>query len=437
MSAPTRPTAFIVRGSLGSLFIRLSTVGLAFISQMLLARLMGAEQYGLYVYALTALNLLVLVARLGTDGLLTRFAAAYVAASEWGLLRGLRRFTFRLVAIGSALLIFLGIMVLWAGNSRLTAGQGLTYALALAMMPGSVAMGLINSFLIGLKRPWQALLMEPLSRLMMLIAAILAYLWLGQLTSPQVMAISATAVFACALLGTLWLHRAMPATIGLTPPALATREWLGMALPNWVMSFLRLLLGQGDILLLGWMLDEKSAGIYAIASRLAELASFGLQAINTTLAPSISEFHATGQMGNLRDTLTRSARGVLFFTLMVCMGFTLLGDWILGLFGPEFEAAKTCLAILLAGQIFNAITGPVGTLLNMTGHQNTSSRLLAIMTALTLALQLLFIPRYGIEGAASASALGMSLLNAFMWIYVNRKLKINPTAFRRISNGKA
>ena len=279
--------------------------------------------------------------------------------------------------------------------------------------------------------------MEPLSRLMMLTTAIFAYLWLGQLTSPQVMAISATTVFACALLGTLWLHRAMPAAIGLTPPALATREWLDMALPNWVMSFLRLLLGQSDILLLGWMLDEKSAGIYAIASRLAELASFGLQAINTTLAPSISEFHATGQMGNLRDTLTRSARGVLLFTLMVCMGLTLLGDWILGLFGPEFAAAKTSLAILLAGQIFNAMTGPVGTLLNMTGHQNTSSRLLAIITALTLALQLLFIPRYGIEGAASASALGMSLLNAFMWIYVNRKLKINPTAFRRISNGKA
>jgi O-antigen/teichoic acid export membrane protein len=272
--------------------------------------------------------------------------------------------------------------------------------------------------------------------LALLLAAV--FFWrTGGLSAVPAMAANALALTLACVLGVRWLFRAVPAPARSAVPAGAMREWLSIALPLLAMSFLRLLLSQSDILLIGWLLDQHSAGLYAVASRLAELASFGLQAANTTLAPTFSELHATGQTARLQEIVTRSARGIFAFTLVVSLGLGAGGEFVLGLFGPEFGAALPPLLILLAGQTVNAMTGSVGYLMTMTGHQRPAAWLLGLAAALTVGLNLLLIPRLGIGGAAIASATGMGALNLSMLVFVGSRLKINSTAFARIRYGQA
>ena len=432
----TSSKSFIARGSLGSLAIRIGTVGLAFISQIILARLMGAESYGLYVSALTGLNFMALAARLGQDGLLTRFAAAYNVQCQWGLLRGLIAFGYRSTLVAAFVLGLAGWGWLELGQPDLSPDHRGVFLAILLLLPPTALLGVSQGLLLGLKHPWKAQLPEPIARALMLLAVAAAY-WLQGWVSP-VLALSASgaATTAALIIGVYWLYRAAPPAARSAMPVRSSREWLGTGLPLLFMAFTRLALSQGDILIVAWLLGEKSAGLYAVATRLAELTTFGLQAANTTLAPLISEWHTTGRTAHLQGIMTRSARGIFVFTALVSLGLAALGQPVLRLFGAGFDSAYDPLLILLIGQTVNAATGPVGYLMTMTGHQRPAAWRVGMTTALTLALDLVLIPQLGLYGAAMANALGMSLLNLTLLFYVNRRLRINPTIFGRTLHEK-
>jgi O-antigen/teichoic acid export membrane protein len=98
------------------------------------------------------------------------------------------------------------------------------------------------------------------------------------------------------------------------------------------------------------------------------------------------------------------------------------GEPILTLFGTEFGSAYELLMVLLLGQLINIITGPVGHLLTMTGHEQTLRNLLLLMLPLTLVLCLLLIPAYGALGAAWAIALPMIAENLICCWLVKKRL---------------
>jgi O-antigen/teichoic acid export membrane protein len=50
---------------------------------------------------------------------------------------------------------------------------------------------------------------------------------------------------------------------------------------------------------------------------------------------------------------------------------------LLGLYGEAFRSGASVLVVLAIGQIVNGATGPVGYLLNMTGHERTNARILS------------------------------------------------------------
>jgi O-antigen/teichoic acid export membrane protein len=103
----------------------------------------------------------------------------------------------------------------------------------------------------------------------------------------------------------------------------------------------------------------------------------------------------------------------------------------MAVFGPEFERGSTALSILLVGQVVNVAAGPVGVLLTMTGHEKRVAAAVGASACCNLLLNLLLIPRFGIEGAAVASAVSLILWNAAMLLWSLRRLRINPTVFGR------
>lgn len=67
------------------------------------------------------------------------------------------------------------------------------------------------------------------------------------------------------------------------------------------------------------------------------------------------------------------------------------------------------LAILIAGQCVHAITGPAMSVLVMTGRERVRLAIVAGVTPVCLALNLILIPWAGLAGAAIATALIWSL----------------------------
>ena len=85
----------LARDTAGVMAIQALSMGLGFAVSVVLARLLGVREFGLYSLAMSVLGLLVVPATFGFPQLLVREIAAYRVKGEWGLIRGLLRFARR------------------------------------------------------------------------------------------------------------------------------------------------------------------------------------------------------------------------------------------------------------------------------------------------------------------------------------------------------
>lgn len=164
--------------------------------------------------------------------------------------------------------------------------------------------------------------------------------------------------------------------------------------------------------------------------QIATLAAFGLEAVNMVVAPRFAELYTRGHIERLQQLVTISAWVVLAFNVMITGFFVPAGHFFLTLvFGEEFAASYASLLILLGGQLVNSAAGSVGYLINMTGHERETVRSMALAAGINILLGLLWIPRWGILGAAGATAISMTVWKGLLWWRVRQRLGINSLAF--------
>ena len=107
------------------------------------------------------------------------------------------------------------------------------------------------------------------------------------------------------------------------------------------------------------------------------------------------------------------------------MFFIFSGNWILSIWGEEFEEAYWILIILGFGQLVNLTTGAVGIILIMTGHEKTQRNISLCFMMVFLILSFTIIPIYGALGASIASVTAVMGINITKLIYVKKNTKIN------------
>ena len=103
-------------------------------------------------------------------------------------------------------------------------------------------------------------------------------------------------------------------------------------------------------------------------------------------------------------------------------------------FGEEYADGRIALAILCVGQLTNALVGSVGFLLNMTGNERDVAKGFAIAAIINIALNLVLIPLFGIEGAAFATAVSMMVWNVLLYRQARAKLGIDSSVMSIVRN---
>ena len=84
------------------------------------------------------------------------------------------------------------------------------------------------------------------------------------------------------------------------------------------------------------------------------------------------------------------------------------------------------------GKLSDMIFGTNGEIIVMSKHYRFNVIAVAILAILTIVLNLLLIPQYGIEGAAIASFLAMLTFNISKFLFVWVKFKIQPFSLQTI-----
>ena len=210
--------------------------------------------------------------------------------------------------------------------------------------------------------------------------------------------------------------------------------FLKEALPMMLSSTILVLLGWLDTFVLGIYESVDQIGIYNVALKVATLTSFTLQAINSILAPKLASSHNEGNKKQFHKLIHFTTRLNFFSTLLIVSAIIIFREWILGIFGTEFISGVTILIILCIGQLINSMSGSVGVIMQMTGHQKVYQNIVLIALILNIVLNFTLIPLYGIFGAAIATVVSISSWNLIGAIYLKQKLNIRSyySPFKRI-----
>jgi O-antigen/teichoic acid export membrane protein len=425
------PFPQVGREALWSLGLKITYAGLTFLATILLVRLLGATGYGVYAYIYALITVLSIPSQFGLPPLLLRETAKGMAREDASLVRGIWVWAGRFVVLTSLGLALLAGLAVWLWQERFSSAYLTTFAWALLLVPLMALGNLRGAALQGLHRVVQGQLPENLVKPGMLVVLLGGALLVGLSFSPaQAMALQVAVAAMAFGVGAGLLLRATPVEVRRAYPLFESRLWLQSVLPLAFIGGMQLINKNASIVILGFFVPADQIGIYRVAVQISMLASFGLQAMNMVVAPRFASLYARGEMGRLQHLVTASARAILAFNLLVTAGTALLGQWVLGLFfGVEFVAAYVPLMILLIGQFVNSASGSVGFLLNMTGHERETARVMTVSSVLNVLLNVLLAPPLGIAGAAVATAAAMVTSNVLLWWAVRKRLGINSLAF--------
>lgn len=423
----------LVGAAAGSLVLSMSAKALTLMSSILLARWLGAKGFGVYASALAVLLVLGVPTTLGLPTLVVRLLASYRVHQQWGLMRGLLRRVNLLVLLLSALFAALGTFVVWVLGHRVASPYAHALLWALVLLPLTALDALRSAALRGLHHIVLGQLPEKLVMPGLFVALLATWSSAGLvLTPPAAMALRFASVAVAFAFGGWLLLQRLPGELHLAEPRYDPATWLRAAGPLLFLGGMSIINTQADVLMLAAIRGAESAGVYQAAARGAELVAFSLVVVNTAIQPTISRLYAAGEMQRLQQVVSTAARASLAMALPVAVVLALFAQPILKLaFGDEFERGALCLAILCTAQVINAGAGPVGQILNMTGHERDTVIGMAIGAFTNIVLNLVLIPIWGIEGAALATGIGLGVWNLVLVVTVRRRTGINSTLFGR------
>jgi O-antigen/teichoic acid export membrane protein len=419
----------LVQGATAAFVIRAIRTVLTFGLHAFLARLLGVEVYGQYAYILNWIDTLAVFGQAGFDTGSLRFVAAYRGQRKWRLLRGFIERTSQ-ISIGISLLIATASAgIVWHLKEHLQIGLVQAFWVGLIVLPIMVLLQISSVQLRALKRVVFSQLPQTILHPVGLAAGVfIAVEILGyHPKASMVLGLELAILLVVLLLIRRLLLSCLPGEVFVNSAEYQTNGWIKVALSLLFISAFNLVLARADIITLGIFRGTTEAGIYAVVSRIASIIPFSLIAVNTIAVPVISELFAQRQMTELQRIVTLAARGIFVLSLPVALGMVIWGKFILGLFGPAFVKGYFALAILTGGQLINALMGPVGFLMTMTGHHNQAAKVLGVSSLLNILFNVLLTPVYGMIGAAVATAATTILWNVTMFIFVQKRLGINSS----------
>ncbi|MDQ1256008.1 MAG: hypothetical protein QG656_603, partial [Candidatus Hydrogenedentes bacterium] len=423
--------AIMARGASGTFVVNVLGAGIAFGSQVALARLMSPSHYGAYILVISWITVLQFVAVLGLDKTMLRFLAVYRTRTQWDLFRGLLRGGYALTLLASLAVGGVVALAAWLLRAHMDAETMATFLWGAAVLPFLALSILRQASLQSLRHVVVAQMPELLVRPVLVAGMVfLVYRYVGQaVPGHTAMMLNFVGTQITYLMGGLLLSYYLPAESAGRTRTYHTREWMAMAWPLMLVAGMHILTKKTDILMLGMFAGKTAAGIYGPATRLTDLITFGILAVMSIASPLIAEAHARQKPGELQRILFLASWGIVAFCVPIVAGIVVFGKFLLGIFGPEYVAGYGPLTVLMAGQVVNALTGPCVAALTMTGHQNVTAKILGCVVVVNIVLNAVLIPRFGLMGAAAATSISIALNKTFEMVYVWRLLRVNPTIF--------
>lgn len=395
---------------------------------ILLARGLGPEGYGRYLYAVAVAHMLAMPLLAGLPTLLMRQIAVYRGAADWAGLRGVLRWALRLVRVSTVGVLFVGAACYVLLGAFGTQADPLIF-LALPLVVCLVFMHLASAILRGFEYPLWGSLPDGTIRPLLLLGFVGLFAVSSSL-SPVTAILAHSLAASCALLWAWRMCNRHCLGIPEAEPRLESRAWFASLIPLGLTTGAALINRRLDVFVLGLLSTKPDVAIYGLASQMAGVSLIGQTIVNSIIGPRLARMNVEEDNEGLQKLMNYCCRLSSLGAFVVLTFLVFLGEeTILLLVGTAFTGSSTIAIILGVGYFFSASMGPVALLLNMTGHEVLTMKIVSGSALANAILNVCLVPEYGAVGAASATLASVLIRQSLLAGYVYKRLKIRTPFF--------
>ena len=420
----------LLRGAAFIFACRFTGAALTFITQVILARWMGVEQMGSYVFAFSVCILLTTMSGLGFPAASVRFIGAALAHRRSDHILGFVRRSLQVsLALSLGVVLIGGLLVLLA-EGLVPDDRRFPIYIALLTVPIFALLNSRASVAIALSWFPTAFLPGTVLRPLLFLSLVGAVLYsTGSLSASKAMALQLIAIALVLVLQMVVVGHLLRNTFPENKRSYETRVWVRTAAYLLVISLFTNYFLEINVFISGMLLDNGQLAIFNASFRTAALIMFGLFAVDAITMPKVSKLYAAGDTADLQIIVTQAARLRFFGALVAAIALIIFGKSILALFGEPFIVGYKVLLVLTAVQVINAAFGPVAQVLSVTGNQKLCLRVFTHSLFIMLALHPTPILNFGLVGAAWTVVIVVLIQSTWLHALALRSIGIRTSPF--------
>jgi len=210
------------------------------------------------------------------------------------------------------------------------------------------------------------------------------------------------------------------------------KELLSFSYPLMFVAIIGTLLHWMDIMMLGYFTDTTTVGLYHPATRTAGLMRTILLAFMGIFSPMMSDYHRKGKLDEMRKLYKLVVRWIISLSIPFAIIMIIYSKKIMLLFGGQYVSSANVLSLLVIAAFIQSFIGSSGPTLSMAGYPKINLINSIFVLMINVVLNYVWIPLFGINGAAYATLVSISFLAVIRLIEVRMIVKIQPFSIKML-----
>ncbi|AFD09242.1 lipopolysaccharide biosynthesis protein [Solitalea canadensis] len=200
-----------------------------------------------------------------------------------------------------------------------------------------------------------------------------------------------------------------------------------------ISGFTTMIIQYIDKIMIGNLLGLSETGTYGITVYFATVIAMPARVMYRIAGTVLADKWKDNDMAGILSVYRKSCINQLLIGLLLFIGIWANINNVFHLLPPQYAAGKYVILFMGLGSLFDMVTGVNGVILATSKYFRFDTYFFVALIGVIIGANYLFIPRYGLAGAAIAAASGTFLFNLFRYIFVWVKFGLQPYSWKNLA----
>ena len=187
-----------------------------------------------------------------------------------------------------------------------------------------------------------------------------------------------------------------------------------------------------DMMMIGSLLDLEQVAFYTVAFFIGNVIKVPGKSVISISSPLVANAWDKQDMKEIQTLYAKSSINQLIIGGVFFLSIWLNVDEIFSLLPDKFQGGKWVVLYIALAQLFNMATGINGAIIVNSKYYKYDLYTTVLLVFVTITTNYLLIPRYGIDGAAMATAISVLLYNLIRLVLIKVKMNMHPFSLQTI-----